>query len=171
LWFGFGGGSEVNDGSCPAEHAIEEAVLLLKVAADGVRHQVPTAETVGGLVAFPIDEYELFGLAYGEGVEKHLVDERVDGSGGSDAEREGKGGGDGEGGSPEEGAGGVTEVVEEVAEPAGEPDVADFLLDMREWAEFEGGLAAGCLLGKTGAHEVGNAAVCVIGEFAVQTLF
>ena len=75
--------------------------------------------------------------------------------------------GGGEAGAAEERAGGEAEIVEEIAEPAGEPDIADFLADLGE-AELDGDAAAGLGLGDAGGGEVGDAAIEVILELAVE---
>src|SRR5262249_46180906 len=59
------------------------------------------------------------------------------------------------------------EVIEEIAEPAGEPDVADFFADLGE-AEFHCDAAAGLGFGNVGGGEVSNAAIEVILELAVE---
>ncbi len=41
-----------------AEDAVGESGLLLEVAADGVGHEVPGAESADGLIAVPIDKDE-----------------------------------------------------------------------------------------------------------------
>ena len=67
----------------------KEAGLLLEVAADGVRHQVKGADGAGDeVVAVPIHENQALGLADGERVKDHLIDQGVDGGGGADAEGE-----------------------------------------------------------------------------------
>ena len=83
----------------------------------------------------------------------HLIDQGVDGGGGADAEGQREQRGGGEAGAAEKRAGGEAEIVEEIAEPAGEPDVADFLAHLGE-AEFDGGAAAGLGLGDAGGGEV-----------------
>src|SRR5580704_12038395 len=77
---------EVHSRKGTAENAFEKAVLQLKVAADRVRHQIPTAEPVGYLISLPIDEDKAFGLADRKPVQEYLIDERVDGRGCSNAE-------------------------------------------------------------------------------------
>src|SRR5207244_945666 len=80
---------EVHGRGGAAENAFEQALLLLKVAADRVRHQIPTAEPVGCLISLPIDEDKAFGLADRKRMQEHLIDERVDGGGCSNAECQG----------------------------------------------------------------------------------
>ena len=65
-------------------------------------------------------------------------------------------------------AGGVAEVVKEIAEPAGEPDIADFLADLGE-AELDGDAAAGLGLGDAGGGEVGDATIEMVLEFAGES--
>ena len=55
-------------------------------------------------------------------------------------------------GAAEERSGGEAEIVEEIAEPAGEPDVADFLAHLGEAASSSGGAAAGFALREAGAR-------------------
>ena len=73
----------------------------------------------------------------------------------------------GEAGAAEERSGGEAEIVEEIAEPAGEPDVSDFLAHLGE-AELDGDAAASLGLGNAGGGEVGDAAIEVILELAVE---
>jgi len=68
-----------------AEDTVEEPGLLLEAAADGVGHQVPGAEPAADLLAVPIYKDEAGGVADGERVQDHLIDQRVDGGGGADA--------------------------------------------------------------------------------------
>ena len=94
-----------------AEYAFEKLLLLLKVAADRVRHQIPTAEPVGGLISLPIDQDKAFGLVDRKRVQQHLIDQRVDGGGGSDAERERKHGRGGKRRTAEKRARGEAEII------------------------------------------------------------
>ena len=64
-------------------------------------------------------------------------------------------------------AGGEAEIVKEIAEPAGEPDIADFLADLGE-AEFDRDAAAGLGFGNAGGGEVGDATIEMILELAVE---
>ena len=57
-------------------------------AAERVRHEVERAEAADDMVACPIDQDEAAGVADRERVKDHLIDERVDGGGGSDSEGE-----------------------------------------------------------------------------------
>jgi len=100
-------------------------------------------------------------------VQDHLIDQGIDRGGGADAEGEREQNGGGKAGTVTERAGGVAEVVKEIAEPAGEPDIADFLADLGE-AELDGNTAAGPGLGDAGGGEVGDAAVVVILELAIE---
>ncbi len=168
---GIAAGCEVDLDFGAAEDAVEEAGLLLEIAADGVRHQVITADAAGDeVVAVPIHEDQALGLADGERVQDHLVDQGVDGGGGADAEGEREQRRGGETGAAEERPRGETEIVEEIAEPAGEPDVSDFLAHLGE-AEFDSGAAARLRLGDAGGGEVSDAAIEMILEFAVEAAF
>ena len=148
--FRIAAGREIDGGFGAAEDAVEEACLLLEVAADRVGHQVARPESAGRLIAFPIDENQALGFADGERVQDHLIDQRVDGGGGADAERQREQRGRGEAGATEERSGGEAEIVEEIAEPACEPDIADFLADLGE-AEFDRDAAAGFDIGMPAA--------------------
>ena len=119
------------------------------------------------MVALPIDQNQALGLADGERVKDHLIDQRVDGGGGADAEGQREQRGGGEAGATGEGAHGEAEIVKEIAEPAGEPHVSDFLAHLGE-AELDGDAAAGLRLGNAGGGEVSDAAIEVILELAVE---
>ncbi len=152
-----------------AEDAVEEAGLLLEFAADGVRHQVKGADGAGDeVVGVPIHENQAPGLADGQRVKDHLIDQGIDRGGGADAEGEREQNGGGKAGTVTERAGGVAEVVKEIAEPAGEPDIADFLADLGE-AEFHRHAAAGLGFGNAGGGEVGNATIEMVLEFAGES--
>ncbi len=170
-WFRVPAGRKVHRGGGTAEYAVEEAVLQLQVAADRVRHQVPTAEPVGRLISLPVDQDQALGLTDRKGVQNHLIDQRVDGGGGADTERERKHGGDGKRRTTEKGPGGEAEVIEEIAQPPGEPNVADFLPYLGEAAEFQNGPPAGFLLREAGKNQVADPAVHVIRQFAIQSAF
>ena len=91
-------------------------------------------------------------------MQHYLIDQRVDGGGGADAESQREQRGGSEAGATEERSGGEAEIVEEIAEPAREPDVPDFLADMGE-AELDGDAAAGLGFGNAGGEEVSDAAI------------
>jgi hypothetical protein len=150
-----------------AEGTVEEPGLLLEVAADGVRHEVPGAEPAGGLIAVPIDKDEAGGVVDGQRVQDHLIDQRVERSGGADAEGQRERRGGGEAGAAEERSGGEAEIVEEIAEPSGEPDVSDFLAHLGK-AKLDSDAAAGLGVGDAGGGEVSDAAIEVILELAVE---
>src|SRR5215472_4018590 len=165
---GIAAGCEVDLDCGAAEDAVEKAGLLLEIVADGVRHQVKGAEGAGNeVVAVPIHENQAPGLTDGQRVKDHLLDQGIDRGGGADAEgkREQRSGG--EGWATEERAHGEAEVVEEIAEPAGEPDVADLLARLGE-AELDGGVAAGFGFGQAGGNAVGGAARQVVLKLAVE---
>src|SRR5207248_6459997 len=103
----------------------------------------------------------------GQRVQHHLIHQRVDGGGGADAEGQRKQRGGGEAGAAEERSGGEAEIVEEIAEPPGEPDVSNFLAQPGE-AELDGDAAAGLGLGDASGGEVSDAAIEVILELAVE---
>ena len=165
---GIAAGCKVDLDFGAAEDAVKEAGLLLEFAADGVRHQVKGADAAGDeVVAVPIHENQALGLADGQRVKDHLVDQRVDGGGGADAEGEREQRGGGEAGAAEERSGGEAEIVEEIAEPASEPDISDFLAHLGE-AELDGDAAAGLGLRDAGGGEVSDAAIEMILELAVE---
>ena len=59
-----------------AKYAFEESLLLLKIAADRVGHQVVAAERVHGRrITLPVDKNKAFGFAYRKGTQDHLIDE------------------------------------------------------------------------------------------------
>ena len=70
----------------------------------------------------------------------------------------------------EQRARGEAKDVQEIAYPAGEPHVADFLADLSE-AEFHRDAAAGLGFGDAGGGEVGDAAIQVILELVVEFAF
>src|ERR1700732_91029 len=119
-------------GESTAEYALEKLLLLVKIAADWVRHQIPTAKAIRDLIAVPIYQDKTFGLPNGKGVQQHLIDQRVDGSRGSNAEHEREHGGNTEGRHPEKRACGEAEIVSEIPQPSSQPDVSHFLFDLRD---------------------------------------
>ena len=88
-------------------------------------------------------------------MQDHLVDQGIDGGGGADAEGQREQRRGGEAGAAEERAGGETEIVKEIAEPAGEPHVSDFLAHLGE-AELGGDAAARLGFGNAGGGEVSD---------------
>jgi hypothetical protein len=166
---GIAAGGEVDLDFGAAQGAVEKAGLLLELAADGVWHQIGGADAAGDqVVAVPVHEDEAAGLAHGERVEDHLVDQRVDRGRGADAEREGKQRRGGERRATKERTQREAEVVEEIAQPAGEPDIADFLAHLGQAADFEHGAAARFLFRDAGGDQIGDAAIDVVLELAVQ---
>ncbi len=151
-----------------AQYAVEELRLELQVPAERIGHQIVAAESARDRFAFPVDENEAFRLLYREGVEHDLVDEGVDGGGGSDADGEGEYGCCGKGGTADKRARGEAQVVNEVSQPARQPHIAHFFADLGDAADFEGGLTPGLLLRQTGSHQVAGAAVEVVAELAVE---
>src|SRR5882762_1928439 len=81
---------EVDRCRSTAEHALEELLLLLEIAADRVGHQVLSAEGLGILETDPIDEHQLLWVVDREGAKNDLIDERVKGGGRANSERKGK---------------------------------------------------------------------------------
>ena len=82
-------------------------------------------------------------------MQDYLIDQRVDGGGRADAEGEREQSRGSKAGAAQERAGGEAEIVEEIAEPAGEPDVPDFLAHLDE-AELDRDAAARLGLGDAG---------------------
>src|SRR5207302_6332222 len=87
-WAVIAAGREVDSGECAAEYALEKLLLLIEIAADRVRHQIPAAEAIRNLIASPIDQNKTFRLPNGKRVQQYLIHQRVDGSRGSNAEHE-----------------------------------------------------------------------------------
>jgi hypothetical protein len=85
----------------------------------------------------------------------------------ADAEGQREQNGGGKAGTVTERTGGVAEVIKEIAEPAGEPDIANFLPHLGE-SELDGDAAAGLGFGNAAGGEVGNASIEMILELAVQ---
>jgi hypothetical protein len=79
-------------------------------------------------------------------VKDHLIDQGVDGGGSANAEGQREQRRRSEARTAEERSGGEAEIVQEIAEPAGEPYVPDFLADLGE-PEFDGDAAAAFGLG------------------------
>jgi len=150
-----------------AENAVEKLTLLLEVAADWIGHEVPGAEAAGDVIAVPIDKDDAGGILDRQSVQDHLIDQRVDGGGSPDAEGQREQRHRGEAGAAEERSRGEAKIVEEIAEPAGEPDIPDFLAHLSE-AELDGDAAAGLGFGNTGRGEVTDAAIEVILQLAVE---
>ena len=72
-----------------AQNAFEELRLQVKVSANWIGHQVGTPERIHRrLIAIPIDENQAFGLMHWQRAQDELVDERIHGRGGSDAQRQ-----------------------------------------------------------------------------------
>ena len=67
----------------------------------------------------------------------------------------------------EERSGGEAEIVEEIAEPSGQPDISDLFAHLGQ-AEFDDNTAASLGLGDAGGDEVSDAAIEVILELAVE---
>jgi hypothetical protein len=88
----------------------------------------------------------------------HAEHQRVDGGGGADAEGAREQRRRCEAGAATQGSGGEAEIVERIAEPAGEPDISDFLSHPRE-AKLDGYAASGHSFGNAGGSEVRDAAV------------
>ena len=123
------------------EYAFEESLLHLKVAADRIGHQVVAAERVDGrLITLPVDENKAFGFMYRKRAQNDLIEQRVDGSGCADSERERKHCRGRKRGTAEKGTRGEAQVVREVPQPSSQPNITHFLLDLRDAAEFQRGL-------------------------------
>ena len=52
---GIAAGREVDNRERAAEYSFEKLFLLIQIAADWIRHEIPTAEATCDLVALPID--------------------------------------------------------------------------------------------------------------------
>src|SRR6185503_15568369 len=63
---------------------------------------------------------------------------------------------------------GKAQVVHEISQPSGQPDIAHFLPDLCDTAQFQRGLPSGLLLLQTGEHQVIYAAIDVVLQFAIQ---
>src|SRR5689334_7953578 len=120
------------------------------------------------MIALPIDEDEAAGVADRECVEDHLIHERIDGGRGADTERERQERRGAEAWRADERAQREAQVVEEITEPAAEPDVPNLLADLG-YPKFDGDPAAGLGLGNSRRGEVDDAAVVVVLELAVET--
>src|SRR5262249_50818009 len=89
----------------------------------------------------------------------------------ADAERQREQRRRGEGRGAEQRAHGEAQVVNKIANPAAQPDIADFLADLRRAAQFHGDAAPRLRLGYACRGEVRDAAIEVILQLAVEAAF
>src|SRR5579862_1277923 len=125
-----------------AEDAVEELGLLLEVAAHWIGHEVPGSEPARDLIAFPVNKNKPSRIADRQRVQDHLINQRVKGGGRADAEGQREQRGGCEAGAPHEGPTREAEIIKEITEPAGKPDISNFFPHIGE-PEFAGDAATG----------------------------
>lgn len=58
--------------------------------------------------------------------------------------------------------------VYEIAQPTGQPDISDFLLNLREAAELQHGCSASFAPWQAGTFQIGDSTVEMIAQLAIQ---
>ena len=137
------------------------------MAADRVQHQVVSAEGLGILETDPIDENQALGVVDREGAQNYLIDKRVKGGGRSNSECKGKYCRRCKRRAPNNRSRRETQVVHEILKPSIQPDVAH-LLSKPLAPEFQRNPPSRVGFRQTRMHQVGNAAVDVIPQFAIK---
>ncbi len=106
---------------------------------------------------------------YWKRVQDHLIHERVDGGRRSNSERERKHCRCRKRRTAEKGSCRGAQVVYKVPQPSSQPNVAHFLPDLCDAAEFQGSPPSGLRLRQTGQHQVIHATVEMVAQLAIQS--
>ena len=154
-----------------AEDAVEELLLILEVAAQGIGHQIAVTPRGGRRRAHPVQMHETFGFGDGQRAQQDLIEQRKDAGVRTDSQSEREHGGGREAWAAHQHAASIPEVAIPVVEPAPSPDVAHFVLRLGNAAELQSRPPAGFGLTQAGPPQVFDPEVHVVPQLRVEILF